>query len=50
MKIRQITIILALLALALAAGAAVYTRDWMPLIMAAPVAVIMLINSGRPKA
>ena len=47
MNVRLITIALALLTIVIAAAAAYTTRDWMPLVMAGPVALIVLVNSSR---
>lgn len=45
---RTLTIVLALTALALAGVLAYLRQDIIPLLMALPLAAILLINSGRP--
>jgi len=41
---RKLTIGLAIIAGVLAAGAAYFTQSWMPLVMMAPIALIVVTN------
>ncbi|HEY0052611.1 MAG TPA: hypothetical protein VGB49_04285 [Caulobacteraceae bacterium] len=43
---RKLTLGFALLAAVVAAGAAWATQSWMPLVMIAPIALIVVVNSG----